>query len=82
MLAVINDALNHDMVVRPGRPYVTSDARVFDFTDREKYPLATDHVRFAPIPLAEEVRKLAVSDADAFGWGTLVGVCLRQPPII
>jgi hypothetical protein len=49
-LAVINDSSNYDMVVRPGRPYVMSDGRVIDFTDREKYPLATDHVRFAPIP--------------------------------
>jgi hypothetical protein len=49
-LAMINDSANYDMVVRPSRPYKFKDGRTIDFTDREKYPLATDHVRFAPIP--------------------------------
>ena len=49
-LLVINDSGNYDRVVRPAFPYKLSDGTVIDFTDREKYPLATDHVRFAPIP--------------------------------
>lgn len=52
-LAVINDSASYDMVVRPAFPYVMSDGRVIDLTDREKYPLATDHVRFAPNPPAK-----------------------------
>lgn len=49
-LLVINDSGNYDMVVRPAFPYKFKDGTTVDLTDREKYPLATDHVRFAPIP--------------------------------
>ena len=52
-LGVINDSASYDMVVRPAMPYVMSDGTVIDLTDREKYPLATDHERFKPIPSAK-----------------------------
>lgn len=52
-LAVINDSANYDRVVRSPIPFKLADGTVIDFTDREKYPLATDHVRFAPIPPAK-----------------------------